>query len=371
MAGNGVVLKPASLTPLIGERIGRALERAGVPEGLVRVIHGPGTGPALVQSRRREGLLHRLGAGGTQCRRGVRASAQGLGPRARRQGPDDRARGCQPRPRDRRRAVGRVCERGSDRSGIERVYVLDEVAERFVDGVIRGAQQLRVGDPMRWDTEIGPMINSAQFERVGELVDDAVAAGGGPALRRSARPRSRGPGRPLLCSHRAERRDARDADHAARRPSDECSRSSWCSPRTRRCGSRTTASSASGHRCGRRIAARGSGWPASSSPGWSGSTMTCSATAPASARGAASRTQAWAHPLEVRPLRVRQYQAAGVGAVGGAGSLVAPLRCNPGPCAQAERVLYGRPSIRAAALRDGAVPLLKVGARLAREALRR
>src|SRR5579864_7143565 len=50
MAGNGVVLKPASLTPLIGERIARVFERAGVPEGLVRVVHGPGTGPALVSS---------------------------------------------------------------------------------------------------------------------------------------------------------------------------------------------------------------------------------------------------------------------------------------------------------------------------------
>src|SRR6201997_4587324 len=50
MAGHGVVLKPASLTPLIGERIVRAFERAGVPEGLVRVIHGPGTGSALVRS---------------------------------------------------------------------------------------------------------------------------------------------------------------------------------------------------------------------------------------------------------------------------------------------------------------------------------
>src|SRR5919108_5095668 len=35
MAGNGVVLKPASLTCLIGERIGQAFERAGLPEGLV------------------------------------------------------------------------------------------------------------------------------------------------------------------------------------------------------------------------------------------------------------------------------------------------------------------------------------------------
>jgi succinate-semialdehyde dehydrogenase/glutarate-semialdehyde dehydrogenase len=44
MAGNGVVLKPASLTPLIGQRIQQVFERAGVPEGLVRVVHGTGTG---------------------------------------------------------------------------------------------------------------------------------------------------------------------------------------------------------------------------------------------------------------------------------------------------------------------------------------
>ena len=34
MAGNGVVLKPASLTPLIGQRIQEIFERAGLPEGL-------------------------------------------------------------------------------------------------------------------------------------------------------------------------------------------------------------------------------------------------------------------------------------------------------------------------------------------------
>ena len=38
MAGNGVVLKPASLTPLLGERIAQVFEKAGLPEGLVRVV---------------------------------------------------------------------------------------------------------------------------------------------------------------------------------------------------------------------------------------------------------------------------------------------------------------------------------------------
>ena len=50
MAGNGVVLKPASLTPLMGERIRQVFERGGVPQGLIRVVHGPGTGEALVRS---------------------------------------------------------------------------------------------------------------------------------------------------------------------------------------------------------------------------------------------------------------------------------------------------------------------------------
>ena len=51
MCGNGVVLKPASLTPLIGERIRQTFEKAGLPEGLIRTVHGGGRiGDALVKS---------------------------------------------------------------------------------------------------------------------------------------------------------------------------------------------------------------------------------------------------------------------------------------------------------------------------------
>src|SRR6266511_246276 len=51
MAGNGVVLKPASLTPKLGERIRLTFERAGLPEGIVRDVHGGGKiGQALAES---------------------------------------------------------------------------------------------------------------------------------------------------------------------------------------------------------------------------------------------------------------------------------------------------------------------------------
>jgi acyl-CoA reductase-like NAD-dependent aldehyde dehydrogenase len=186
MAGNGVVLKPASLTPLIGERIAKAFERAGTPEGLVRVIHGPGTGPALVRSPVAKifftGSVQAGREVGEECARRLKGSVLELG-------------GKDPMivlpDANLEHAVsgalwGGFANAGQTCSGIERVYVLREVAERFIDGVVAGARRLRIGDPLGWETEIGPMISREQFELVDELVQDAVNAGavlrcGGPA----------------------------------------------------------------------------------------------------------------------------------------------------------------------------------------------
>src|SRR4051794_24549594 len=63
MAGNGVVLVPDPLVPLSATRLVRALERAGVPEGLVRVAVG---GPELPDALERSGAerVVRIGASG-------------------------------------------------------------------------------------------------------------------------------------------------------------------------------------------------------------------------------------------------------------------------------------------------------------------
>ena len=114
MAGNGVVLKPASLTPLLGERIARVFEVAGVPAGLVRVVHGPGTGAALAESSVGKVFFTGSVETGRSVAEALRPAPEGLRARARRQGPDDRARRRAPRARDRRRGVGRVRQRRPD-----------------------------------------------------------------------------------------------------------------------------------------------------------------------------------------------------------------------------------------------------------------
>jgi acyl-CoA reductase-like NAD-dependent aldehyde dehydrogenase len=80
---------------------------------------------------------------------------------------------------------GGFANAGQTCSGIERVYVVDDVADRFLAGLVRETERLRMGDPRRFDTEIGPMVSPDQYELVVELIEDATAAGadrlcGGP-----------------------------------------------------------------------------------------------------------------------------------------------------------------------------------------------
>ncbi|MGI9019875.1 MAG: aldehyde dehydrogenase family protein [Solirubrobacterales bacterium] len=194
MCGNGVVLKPASLTPLIGARIQEVFERAGLPEGLVRTVHGGGAvGQALVESSASKifftGSVEVGRRVGVACAERMKGSVLELG------GKDPMLVLSDANlPNAVSGALwGGFANAGQTCSGIERVYVMRNVAERFTEELVRGAGALRVGDPLDPRTEVGPMVSREQFELVGELLDDAVASGaelrcGGPLASSSARP---------------------------------------------------------------------------------------------------------------------------------------------------------------------------------------
>jgi acyl-CoA reductase-like NAD-dependent aldehyde dehydrogenase len=186
MAGNGVVLKPASLTPLLGERIRDVFERAGLPEGLVRVVHGGGqVGDALAKSS--AGKIFFTGSVevgrkvGEACAKRMKGSVLELGGKD----PQIVCADADLANAGSGAVWGGFANAGQTCSGIERTYVLRDVADEFIAGVVRRAEALTVGDPLEWDTEIGPMVSEDQFALVNELVDDAMASGaerlcGGP-----------------------------------------------------------------------------------------------------------------------------------------------------------------------------------------------
>jgi succinate-semialdehyde dehydrogenase/glutarate-semialdehyde dehydrogenase len=195
MAGNAVVLKPSPQAALAGERIARVFARAGLPEGLLRVVHGDAaTGAALVDSRvaqvRFTGSFDAGRAVGEACARGVKRSVLELGGK-------DVALVCA--DADVERAIqGTVwaafANAGQAGGSVERAVVLREVSERFLTGVVTAARALRVGDPRDPSVAVGPLLTADRHERVCALVQEAVAAGatlhcGGPVG-----PASRPPG---------------------------------------------------------------------------------------------------------------------------------------------------------------------------------
>jgi acyl-CoA reductase-like NAD-dependent aldehyde dehydrogenase len=186
MCGNGAVLKPASLTPLLGEAIQSVFEDAGLPKGLIRNVHGGGRiGDALTKSN--AGKIFFTGSVpvgykvGEECARLMKGCVLELGGKD----PmivleDANINFAVPGA-----VWGGFANAGQTCAGIERAYVIREVSEEFIEGVVKAAAGLKVGDPSEVDTEIGPMVSRDQYELVNELVEDAVASGaelrcGGP-----------------------------------------------------------------------------------------------------------------------------------------------------------------------------------------------
>ncbi|HEY4095000.1 MAG TPA: aldehyde dehydrogenase family protein [Baekduia sp.] len=186
MAGNGVVLKPSPHAALAGDRIGRVFARAGLPEGLLRVVHGhAATGAALVEAPVAQVRFTGSAPAGAQvleaCARDVKRAVAELGGQ-------DAAIVCA--DANLARAVegivwGAFANAGQSGGSIERVYVLAEVAERFMKDFVARTRALRVGDPADPAIDIGPLVGGERLRRVVELLDDAVARGavlhcGGP-----------------------------------------------------------------------------------------------------------------------------------------------------------------------------------------------
>jgi acyl-CoA reductase-like NAD-dependent aldehyde dehydrogenase len=186
-AGNGVVLKPSEHTPLAAEAIASVFAEAGLPDGLLRVIHGAGeTGAALceAESIRKVFFTGSVATG----RRVMELAAKNGKPVMLELGGKDPAVVCADADIDRTVAGILWCSllnSGQACAGIERVYVDRRITNRFVAALVEGVGGLRPGDPADPDTQIGPMNNDMQYEKVVDQIEDAVRRGatletGGP-----------------------------------------------------------------------------------------------------------------------------------------------------------------------------------------------
>jgi aldehyde dehydrogenase (NAD+) len=189
-AGNTVVIKPASQTPLTALRFAELTQEAGLPEGVFNVVTGPGgkAGMALVRDPRVDKIAF---TGSTEVGKQIMREAAGtlkrlsleLGGKS----PnivfadadlEAAARGAMT-------AIfynkGEVCAAGS------RLFLEEKIHDEFMARLTDKVKGMKVGDPMDKATRMGPVVSKAQLETVlsyieaGKQEGARVVAGGGRA----------------------------------------------------------------------------------------------------------------------------------------------------------------------------------------------
>lgn len=178
MAGNGVVIKPDSQTPYTALRAVELLEEAGLPKGLMRVVTGQGrvVGTAII-----EGADYVMFTGSSEtgakiaqqsAARLVDFSAELGGKNAMVVTEDiDIERAAK------LATIACFANSGQLCISIERIYVLEAVAQPFMDAFAEATSALRLGSEVGYGPEMGPLASQDQLDKMREHVSDAVAKG--------------------------------------------------------------------------------------------------------------------------------------------------------------------------------------------------
>jgi acyl-CoA reductase-like NAD-dependent aldehyde dehydrogenase len=184
-AGNTIVLKPAELTPLTAIELERIALEAGIPEGVLNVVVGPGRvcGQRLVEH---PDVAKIAFTGSTEVGRGIaRGAAETIkrvtlelgGKSANVVFADaDVEAAAQAAPW----AV--FDNAGQDCCARSRILVEESVVDDFLAAMAPVVEAIKVGDPLDESTEMGPLISAGQREAVASFVpDDAPVAVRGSA----------------------------------------------------------------------------------------------------------------------------------------------------------------------------------------------
>jgi acyl-CoA reductase-like NAD-dependent aldehyde dehydrogenase len=179
-AGNTVVLKPAELTPLTALEFERIALEAGIPEGVVNVVAGPGriVGQRLVEH---PDVAKIAFTGSTEVGRSLARDAAATVKRVTLElggksanlvfADADLERAAASAP------IAVFGNAGQDCCARSRILVERSALDRFMEAMEEAVEAIRVGNPLDEETEMGPLISAGQRETVASYVgDDAPVA---------------------------------------------------------------------------------------------------------------------------------------------------------------------------------------------------
>lgn len=178
VAGNSVILKPASQGSLCGLYLARVFEEAGVPAGVLNTITGRGSeiGDYVVTHKDINFINF---TGSTEV--GTRISSiTSMVPLLMELGGKDAAIVLE--DADLELAAKNIVAGGYSYSGqrctaVKRILVVESVADKLAEKIIEKMKDLKVGNPLKEQVDVVPLINSKAADFVVELIEDAKEKG--------------------------------------------------------------------------------------------------------------------------------------------------------------------------------------------------
>ncbi len=176
-AGNTIVLKPAELTPLTAIELGKLALEAGISEGVLNVVNGPGrtvgerivehSDVAKVAFTGSTEIGRRVGERASQSIKRVTLELGGKSANVVFADADlEKAAASAP--------LAVFGNAGQDCCARSRILVERSAVEPFLEALEREVKALRVGDPLDDTTQMGPLISADHREKVASYVDDGA-----------------------------------------------------------------------------------------------------------------------------------------------------------------------------------------------------
>ena len=178
MAGNTIVLKPASVTMRCGIEMENMFKKAGLPDGVFQTIVGNSAiAEQLIDSNINAVTFTGSNTVGSMVAQRATAKIKKC---VLELGGSDPFVVCSDADVEKASTgavKGRFINCGQSCIASKRFFVTKNVAKEFIEKFVQKTEKLKVGDPTSEDTDMGPLVNEEGFNKTEELVNDAVNKG--------------------------------------------------------------------------------------------------------------------------------------------------------------------------------------------------
>ena len=184
-AGNTLIVKPASYTPLTALMLGPLAQKAGIPDGVINIVTGPGreVGEALVKDPRVDKVAFTgETATGTRILQLAAPHIKRVSLELGGKSPTIVFPGVDVHEVARLTVLSAYANSGQDCCARGRILVHESIAEQFIGALVENVKNLKIGDPLDPTVQMGPLVSASHRSRIQEYIQLGIQDGAVLAL---------------------------------------------------------------------------------------------------------------------------------------------------------------------------------------------